>query len=249
VNVLRTERLTPRLVRVTLGGAELRGLEVAQPAASVRVLVPRPDAAGLEVPEWTGNEFRLPDGTRPVIRTLTPRRVDSGALELIVDVVIHGRGAAAEWAAAAHPGDPAAVSGPARGYRVDPDGDDFLLAGDETALPAICQILEWMPLGKSVRVAIEIAVPTARIALPAYQGASVTWFDLPPGAAPGAGLELGVRQADLAPDGRWWVAGEAAAVQRVRRFLFEERGLSPREATVRGYWKHGRSAASGEVST
>ncbi len=249
MTVLRAERLTPRLVRVTLSGSELRGLEVNQPAASVRVLLPRAGAARLEVPEWTGNEFRLADGARPVIRTLTPRRVDPGALELVVDVVIHGRGAAAEWAGAAQPGDPVAVSGPARGYQVDPDGEDFLLAGDETTIPAISQILEWMPPGRPIRVAIEIAVPTARIALPAYEGARVTWLDLPPDALPGDRLEPAVRQADVAAGGRWWIAGEAAAVQRIRRFLFDERGLSPRQATVRGYWKHGRSAASGEVST
>jgi NADPH-dependent ferric siderophore reductase len=38
-----------------------------------------------------------------------------------------------------------------------------------------------------------------------------------------------------------WAAGEAAAVQRIRRHLFEERGLPRRQAQVRGYWKHGRS--------
>jgi len=38
-----------------------------------------------------------------------------------------------------------------------------------------------------------------------------------------------------------WVAGEAAAVQRIRRALFEERGVPRSRATVRGYWKHGRA--------
>ncbi|MFL6242724.1 MAG: siderophore-interacting protein [Acidimicrobiia bacterium] len=40
VEVRRVERLTPRLVRVTFGGAELAGFTVDQPAASVRVLLP-----------------------------------------------------------------------------------------------------------------------------------------------------------------------------------------------------------------
>jgi len=40
---------------------------------------------------------------------------------------------------------------------------------------------------------------------------------------------------------RLWVAGEAAGVQRVRRHLFEERGLPRGQASVRGYWKRGRS--------
>jgi len=34
-----------------------------------------------------------------------------------------------------------------------------------------------------------------------------------------------------------WVAGEAAAVHRIRRHLFDERGLPRRQATIRGYWK------------
>ena len=50
-----------------------------------------------------------------------------------------------------------------------------------------------------------------------------------------------VRSAELAPGTRVWVAGEAAAVQRVRRHLFEDQGLPRAQASVRGYWKHGRS--------
>jgi len=39
-----------------------------------------------------------------------------------------------------------------------------------------------------------------------------------------------------------WVAGEAAAVQRLRSHLFDERGRQRSTVTARGYWKHGRSA-------
>jgi NADPH-dependent ferric siderophore reductase len=44
-----------------------------------------------------------------------------------------------------------------------------------------------------------------------------------------------------------WVAGEAAAVQRIRRHLFAERGLTRAQAVVRGYWKQGRSGDVGEA--
>jgi NADPH-dependent ferric siderophore reductase len=37
------------------------------------------------------------------------------------------------------------------------------------------------------------------------------------------------------------VAGEATAVQRIRRHLFEDGRLPRVRASVRGYWKHGRS--------
>ena len=61
------------------------------------------------------------------------------------------------------------------------------------------------------------------------------------GASPGDALVAAVGGADLGADTRVWVAGEAAAVQRIRRHLFEDRGLPRAHASVRGYWKHGRS--------
>jgi NADPH-dependent ferric siderophore reductase len=231
--------------RVTLAGPELRGLIVDEPAASVRVLLPAADGT-LVMPVWTGNEFLLPDGRRPTIRTLTPRRFDATRLELDVEIVIHGRGAASEWARAAPTGGPAAVSGPARGYRFDRDAPDFFLAGDETALPAISQLLETLPGGTPVQASIEVGAPDVRLALPARSGSTINWLDQPPGAPPGDALVAAVRHAELGPGTAVWVAGEAAAVQRVRRHLFEERGLPRARATVRGYWKHGRDAGSGD---
>src|SRR5437016_11032552 len=109
------------MVRVTLSGPELTGFTVEQPAASVRVLLPSSGATDVVVPTWNGNEFLLPDGRRPTIRTFTPWRVDPEGLELDVGIVVHGGGVASEWAASAEPGGPAAISGPGRGYTVDRD--------------------------------------------------------------------------------------------------------------------------------
>jgi NADPH-dependent ferric siderophore reductase len=240
VAVERVERLGPRMVRLTFGGPELEGLTVEDPAASVRLLLPSPGTTELVVPVWNGNEFLLPDGRRPVIRTFTPRRAEG--LELDLDVVVHGGGVASEWAAAAKPGQAAAVSGPGRGYTVDDDAPAFLLAGDETAIPAVSQLLEAMPARMPVQVHIEVGHPDGRLALPDHAGATVEWHDLPPGAPPGDALIAAVRGAELIPGTRVWAAGEAAGVQRIRRHLFEDRGLPRTQAAVRGYWKHGRSA-------
>ncbi len=241
VTVRRVERRTPRLVRVTLAGAELEGLTVDQPAASVRLLLPPRGADAPVMPTWNGNEFLLSDGRRPTIRTFTPRRADGEALELDLEIVVHGSGAASEWAGAAAPGQPAAIAGPGRGYVVDPEARAFVLGGDETAIPAISQLLEVLPTATPVQVRIEIAHPDARLALPDHPSASVEWCDLPNGEAPGDALVAAVRDTDLDPSARVWVAGEAAAVQRVRRHLFEHRGFPRAQTSVRGYWKHGRS--------
>ncbi len=236
----RTAALSPRLLRVTVGGADLAGLDIGLPAASVRLLVPRPGQTELVIPTWNGNEFLDADGTRPSIRTYTPRAFDPESLELDLDVVLHDQGIVAAWASAARPGDPAGISGPGRGYTIDTSARSFLLAGDESALPAISQLLEQLPGAASVEVDIEIAHRDARHVLPTHPGATVHWHDLPPGAPPGEALVAAVVARTVDDHQRVWVAGEAAAVQRIRRHLFEERGLPRSQAVVRGYWKTGR---------
>ena len=241
VAVAGVTTLTPRLIRVTVGGPELDGLVIEQPAASVRLLLPSPGSSELVMPTWNGNEFLLPDGSRPAIRTLTPLRLDPATQELDLEIVVHEGGAASAWAQAAQPGDKAAISGPGRGYPIDTEAAGFLLGGDESALPAISQLLEVLPHDKPVHVAVELADPAARLELPKHPAATVEWLDLPPGAPPGDTLVAAVTGADLAPGTRVWAAGEAAAMQRIRRHLLDERKMPRSETWIRGYWKTGRA--------
>lgn len=229
------------MTRVTLAGPDLEGLTVEDRAASVRLLLPSAGASELIMPSWNGNEFLLPDGRRPAIRTFTPLRIDVAKFELDLEIVVHGGGVASQWAAAAEPGHRAALSGPGRGYTVDRDAPAFLLGGDETAIPAISQLLEAVPADTSVHVCVEVAEPDGRLPLPEHPRATVEWCDLPRGAPPGEALVGAIRGADLLSDARVWVGGEAAAVQRIRRYLFEERGVARAQTSVRGYWKHGRT--------
>jgi NADPH-dependent ferric siderophore reductase len=241
ISVRRAERLSPRMMRVTFTGAELDGLVIGQPAASVRLLLPSPGSSELVMPRWRGNDYRLPEGERATIRTFTPRRFDPDDLELDLDIVLHGEGVAPAWARAARPGDRAAISGPARGYAVDPEAAEFVLAGDETAIPAISQLFEQLPGDIPVRAFLEVSVPDARLALPDHAHAKVEWLDRSAEGWPGDLLVAAVRNVELAPRARIWAAGEAAAMQRIRRHLFEDRGLPRSAAFVRGYWKHGRA--------
>jgi len=240
VTVAGVTWISPRMVRVTLAGVSLEGFPVPEPAASVRLLLPSPGSDGeLVVPTWNGNEFLMADGARPVLRTFTPRRFDPDALELDVEIVVHGGGAASTWAAAAAVGAPAALSGPGRGYTIDSAAPSFLVAGDETALPAISQLLDVLPTGVPVQVHVEVADPAAQLP-PDAEG-----HLLPAGVAPGDALVAAVVGTELDPDTRVWVAGEAAAVQRIRKHLFQERGFPRSQTSIRGYWKHGR--AGGEA--
>jgi NADPH-dependent ferric siderophore reductase len=241
VGVRSKQLLSERMLRIVLGGDELDGFAIESPASSVRLLLPAPGADALEMPTWTGNQFELATGERAPIRTFTPRAFDAARRELTLDVVLHEHGAATDWARRAETGDEAAISGPGRSEALDPDARSFLLAGDGSAIPAVAQLLEWIDHDRTIDVHIEIAHPDARFELPDHPRATITWHDAAPGAMPGSSIVEVVRQLDELPDAVW-VAGEAAAVQRLRTHLFEERGRTRKSVTARGYWKLGRSA-------
>jgi len=247
VAVRRVEARSSRLQRITLAGDGLAGFEPGLPGGSVRLLLPRSSRSTsaspseLVLPTWNGNEYRYDDGTRPPIRTLTPLRYSADDGELDIEVVLHGSGPLSGWAANAGPGVPAAVSGPGRGYEVDAGCRSFLLAGDESALPALGLLVAAMPLGADVRVMVEIADASARLSFPDRPGLTVTWHEQVAGAVPGDALADAVMSSPLDDGDRIWAAGEAAAMQRIRRHLFETVGVPRSRAVVRGYWKHGRA--------
>ena len=97
-------------------------------------------------------------------------------------------------------------------------------------------------------VFIETADADARADFPHGAQTTIEWLDVErdvvPGAPPGTALADAVIAAPTAPGTRVWVAGEAAAVQRIRRHLFTERGFPRERATIRGYWKHGRAGTT-----
>jgi NADPH-dependent ferric siderophore reductase len=241
VAVASIDDLTPHMRRVVLAGPELDGFTIDAPGSSVRLLLPPRGADTIVMPRWTGNQFELPNGARAPIRTFTPRRYDGHHHRLTIDVVLHERGAASDWVGGAQPGDETAISGPGRGYAIDATATTYLVAGDETAIPAISQLLEALPQDTSVDVHIEIAHPDARLELPEHPHTAVTWHEREPGRVPGDALVAAIESMQRPADAMW-VAGEAASMQRIRTHLFERLGLPRSAATVRGYWKHGRAA-------
>ena len=231
--------LTPHLRRVTLGGEGLDGIELDAPAASVRILVPEPGADELVLPTWQGNEFRYDDGARPSIRTFTPRAHDAAARELAIDVVDHPGGVVSSWARTARPGDEVALSGPGRGYELDAGAVGHVLAGDETALPAIAQLVAAIPDGTPVRAIVEVRDDSAR--LPELDAAAerraeveVEWLVA---GERGEALVGALRAVPIEATTAVWVAGEAAVMQAVRGVLRDERDVERSRTTVRGYWK------------
>ncbi|MBB3726082.1 siderophore-interacting protein [Nonomuraea dietziae] len=235
--VLRTERLTPHMVRVVFGGEGLaRFATEGLTDHYVKLVFP---CEGVDLPTpftMAGCRESMPREHWPRLRTYTVRVWDPAARELTIDFVVHGdEGLAGPWAEAARPGDELYLLGPGGGYAPSPDADWHLLAGDESALPAIAASLEALPSGATARVFIEVEGPEEEQKL-----------DVPvvyvhrQGGPRGDRLVEAVRGLDF-PSGRVhaFVHGEAACVKELRRFLRVEKEIPLDQLSISGYWRLG----------
>jgi NADPH-dependent ferric siderophore reductase len=207
VQVGRLRRLSPSFLRVTFTGPELRDFADNGFDQRIKLILPLADG-GLDHlptgPDWYPLWRALPADRRNPIRTYTVRAVRREPAEVDVDIVLHGdAGPASRWANRVAVGDPAALVGPdARfpgphggiEFRPPPRTDAMLLAGDETAAPAITAILARLP--RDARGEALLEVPTADDALPADgpPGVAVRWLPRD-GGAPGSRLVPAVEEA------------------------------------------------------
>jgi NADPH-dependent ferric siderophore reductase len=239
--VTGVEQLTPRMVRVVVGGEGL----VAMPAGEftdhyIKVLFPQPGVSYPEPFDMAAIRESMPRDTWPVVRTYTIRRWLPEAGEMWVDFVVHGdAGIAGPWAANARPGDPFRFMGPGGGYAPSPAAGWHLLAGDESALPAIGAALEGMPEGAPVTAFIEVADAADEQKLETAGDARITWLhrgDRPVGTA----LVEAVRElAFPGPGVHAFVHGEAGFVKELRRHLRLERQVPLDQLSISGYWRRG----------
>ncbi|MEU6595822.1 siderophore-interacting protein [Streptomyces flaveolus] len=246
--VVRTERLTPHMQRVVLGGEGLAGFAADTCTDHyVKLLF---GAAGVTYPEPFDLErirAEFPREQWPVTRTYTVRAWDPGQRELTLDFVIHGdEGLAGPWALRARPGDTVRFMGPGGAYAPDPGADWHLLAGDESALPAIARALETLPVGARAHAFIEVSGPEEEQKIDT--GVPVVWLHR--GARPvGEALLEAVRGLEF-PEGRphAFVHGEASFVKELRRLLRVERQIPREDLSISGYWRLGHNEDGWQAS-
>lgn len=240
LTVQQVRELTPRMRRVTLSGPELgeftrdgHELPAFRTLAHddhVQVFFPAPGERTAVLPVQGDGVLEWPDRPpRPIHRDYTPRRLDPDARELDLDFVVHGAGPASSWAETARPGDELTIAGPHSSALV-PAVAWYLLAGDETALPAIARWLDEAPPATRAHVIVEVADPAERQPLPD----SVRWVY----GSEGGSLATAVREVEWLDDDVFaWAAGEAGVVRDIRRYLTRERDLPRTRMSVNGYWR------------
>ncbi|MEM9254168.1 MAG: siderophore-interacting protein [Pseudomonadota bacterium] len=222
--VQRLERLSPHLLRVVLTGQALDDFPSGFEGGYVKLALQRSDGS-------------------PCKRSYTVRGFSPQARELVLDMVVHDhRGPAADWIAAAVQDGELMLSGPGRCAPINVEADAFLLAGDLSALPAICVNLARLPADAIGQAVLEVPGESDMIDVLAPAGVHIQWLFNPITNPQPDLLERTVRALPW-PEGQVavWIAGEFDAARGLRRYLRTERAVPKSHSYISCYWKRGVS--------
>lgn len=237
--------VTPHMRRVTFSGSELMRYAVDDNIHIGLVIPPE----GHD-PVWPtlGRDglIKWHDGPgRPTMRRYTIRQHDAGAGTLDIDFVVHeDAGPGSRFALRARPGDIVGLLGPGGGG-IPSGAGWYLLAGDETALPAIARILEALPPQARGTALIEVADVAEEQAIDTKADIDIRWLHRN-GAEAGTTTLLAdaVREMAFPEDGTpifVWAACELAGFKAIRAHLRKERGLKKAQHLVVSYWRRGKT--------
>ncbi|MFT4051076.1 MAG: siderophore-interacting protein [Microbacterium sp.] len=266
LEVLRTERLSPHWMRVTLGGGEIARFTPMGYDQWFRLFLPHrgqgggSGGEGLErIPAKANKIFgylkylRIPEGVRPVMRNYTVRSWRAAGAsgagegpEIDVDFVLHGSGEtagpASRWAEAAQPGESVVIIDEGLGFNPQRGTERVLLIADETGAPAVAGVCASLPATATGLALIEAPSAEDVLSFPAPEGVEVRWLVRPEGARPGTlALEALRGLAAPASDTHAFIVGEQSLPTGARRHLVGA-GLDKNRISFVGYWRVGAAS-------
>lgn len=251
LTVVRTERIAPHWMRVTLGGGEIDRFTFRGYDQWFRLFLPIGGEEGLDRIPAKANGLlgylrflRIPEGVRPVMRNYTVRAyraasADRGA-EIDVDFVLHGDGDAAGpasgWAERTQPGESVVIIDEGLGFNPARGAERVVLVADETGAPAVAGICASLP-ASATGIAI-VEAPTAADVLPidAPAGVEVRWLVREADAAPGRSALAELERLDPMAGTHYFIVGEQHLPTSARRHLVAH-GVDKAAISFIGYWR------------
>ena len=246
---LATSALLARLPGTVLLDLQVVSGREVSPAVR-RITLASPTLADLVHVPGQDLMFAVPGGGATFRRRYSIRRLDPAAATVDVDIVLHGDGPGAQWAATTVPGDRIEAIGPRGKVTLVPDAEWHLFVADESFHPAASAMIEALPAASTAVLVSEVEGPAPGEGPASPPGALVTTQWVHRGSAePGTAEPLIEAVAGLAlPEGRGhaYLGGELAVVAALRRVLVA-RGLGADQLSPKAYWRRGvANAAHGE---
>lgn len=254
--VVRTERVSPSMHRVTVTGPALAGFPWQGYDHWFRLFFQLPHQRALRLPEFTGSQWwqpylAIPEEERPHCANYSVADFRRRAAEMDIDFVVHRgptgetEGRAAIWACRARPGDALALLDQGILFDCPRDASEVTVVADETGLPATAAILRSLPHDTVGRLIQEVPTADDRRALRAPANMAVSWVVRQDDASvPGVAALRELHRLTRADAGGYaFVVGESALATEGRRHL-HRLGLPKERITFSGFWKHEKARAA-----
>ena len=230
---------TDSYVRVRLAGSHLGEFDgFVAPGGGDHVRVVVGSADGGAVPVDTDGQ---PVGDART-ETVVDHSVDEGWIDL--DVLVHGEhgdelGVIGAWAARAPLGSPAVMVGPKGSVVMSGVPGEVVLAGDDSALPAVRRYLRMLGPRVTGHLLLETRFDLAALGIEPPAGVRVSILN-PDDAHPSAALTEALRAVPAPPDPleRFVFACGEQSIVAPGRALLAEWGIDVERAVLKGYWKH-----------
>jgi NADPH-dependent ferric siderophore reductase len=215
------EQVTPKMLRITLTGADLADFN--SPGFD--------DHVKLIVPGVAGAMER---------RDYTPRRYGDNIL--VLDFAVHEAGPATRWALAAKAGDTLQVAGPNGSTIVSPDVRRWFLIGDETALPAIGRRIEEAQEDTQITAVVAVGDGSEEQRFTTRAALTMIWAHRPPVASGDPTTLLhAVARVTLEIETFVWIAAEAAVARAMRDHVLTAKSHPKAWLKAGGYWIKGQA--------
>jgi NADPH-dependent ferric siderophore reductase len=235
--VLTTERLSPSMIRLVFGGPGLTDyVSIGHPDEAVALYFPRegesrpPEMTLVDGHWWYHDIENPPEGRNYTVRALEPGR-------MTIDFVAHEGGLAATWALQAAPGQELVMARPRCWYDVPGDTDWQLLLSDLTGLPAVGRIVEELPAGARVHVAVEVLSADDQQTFETQGNVTYDWRIGGNGYKPSVLADAATKFERPDGQGYVWFAGEAATSRAIRTWVRKELGYDSKRFAIIGYWR------------
>ena len=253
--VVRTEDLSPSFRRVSVASEELSDFVHLGFDHWFRFFVPNAGQTDWRLPTatsklWYAQWLATPARQRPHCNNYTVADYRGDQRELDIDVVLHRgpsgelEGRVAQWAAATQPGDSVALLDEGLLFNPPADTSVVVLAGEESALPALAGILRSLAPDTTGLAILEVPTRADVREVPHPAGVELHWLvraECDPSATAGAAALTALTSltgaARLDPARTYaFLVGESQLATEGRRRLVRQ-GLPKDRITFCGYWK------------
>lgn len=241
--VVRKTYITPHYLRIFLIGDSVSEIADTTVGINNKIIIPPAGTKHFTMPVMNPETKTLEytdSNAIPVIRTYTHRGIDLDKNEIWIDFVIHGEeGPASAWAMHSKPGDSLGVMMKRGKRELYAPAENYMLAGDATAIPVIGVILEDLPATAKGTAILEVYDENEIMEIPTKADIRIIWTY---NSNPQKGSEIAtvLKAQPLPATARFaYIAAEFSTVKEIRNYLRKEQGWSREELYAYSYWKSG----------